>query len=219
MTTDKTTVSKYGTAMYVTYGVHLYVTYVCSKCGCQVLTEHIVRATNGASGGAGAWNRKSINEQVDYDAACRMTSKLLDILEERKDGQYRTAKFNCKCGKCGRKEPWSKLRYGGLTFLTVLLSIAGVFAILGAAMIKDYIILLTAVCALLVLLTCYVLYRVVNTGKMEKLTAALPVRSLPAFSQEFEEVLNEAVRNSENEHRELYIDKKLQKKMKGKVNE
>lgn len=217
MTTDKTTVSKYGTAMYVTYGVHLYVTYVCSKCGCQVLTEHIVRATNGASGGA--WNRKSINEGADYNAAGRMTSKLLDILEERKDGQYRTAKFNCKCGKCGRKEPWSKLRYGGLTFLTVLLSIAGVFAILGAAMIKDYIILLTVGCALLVLLTCYVLYRVVNTGKMEKLTAALPVKSLPAFSQEFEEVLNEAVRNSENEHRELYIDKKLQKKMKGKVNE
>mgnify|MGYP001159016367 CR=1 FL=1 len=217
MTQDKTTVStRYGVHLSVTYGIHLYVTYVCSKCGCQVLTEHIVRATNGASGGA--WNRKSINEQADYDAASRMTSKLLDILEERKDGQYRTAKFNCKCGKCGHKEPWSKLRYGFLTFLTILLSIAGVFAILGAAMIKDYIILLTGVCALLFLLTCYVLYRVVNTRKMEKLTAALPVKSLPAFSQEFEEVLNEAVRNSENEHRELYIDKKLQNRMKGVVN-
>ena len=209
MSLAKTTVS--------IYDVPLYVTYVCSECGCQVLTKHIIRET-GQSRGA-VWNSSEIREKADYNASSRMTSKLLDILEERKDGQYRTAKFNCKCGKCGHKEPWSKLRYGGLTFLTVLLSIAGVFAILGAVMIKDYIILLTAVCALLVLLTCYVLYRVVNTGKMEKLTAALPVRSLPAFSQEFEEVLNEAVRNSENEHRELYIDKKLQKKMKGKVNE
>lgn len=214
---DKTTVSKYGTAMYVTVGVHLYVTYVCSKCGCQVLTEHIVRATDGASGGA--WNRKSINENADYNASGRMTSKLLDILEERKDGQYRTAKFNCKCGKCGHKEPWSKLRYGFLTFLTVLLSIAGVFTIIGAAMIKDHVILLISVCVVVCLLVCYFLYRGSNTRKMEKLTAALPEKSLPAFSQELEEVLNEAVRNSENEHRELYIDKKLQKKMKGKVNE
>lgn len=214
---DKTTVSKYGTAMYVTVGVHLYVTYVCSKCGCQVLTEHIVRATDGASGGA--WNRKSINENADYNASGRMTSKLLDILEERKDGQYRTAKFNCKCGKCGHKEPWSKLRYGFLTFLTVLLSIAGVFTIIGAAMIKDHVILLTTVCALLLLLASYFLYRGSNTRKMEKLTAALPEKSLPTFSQELEEVLNEAVRNSENEHRELCIDKKLQNRMKGVVNE
>jgi len=216
MTQDKTTVSAYGTNLCVTYGIHLYVTYVCSKCGCQVLTEHIVRATDSARDNA--WNRNSINEKADYNAAGRMTSKLLDILEERKYGQYRTAKFNCKCGKCGHKEPWSKLRYGFLTFLTVLFSIAGVFTILGAAMIKDYIILLTAVCSLLSLLACYVLYRVLNTRKIEKLTAALPAKSLPAFSQEFEEVLNEAVRNSENEHRELYIDKKLQNRMKGVVN-
>lgn len=213
---DKTTVSKYGTAMYVTVGVHLYVTYVCSKCGCQVLTEHIVRATDGASGGA--WNRKSINEGADYNAAGRMTSKLLDILEERRDGQYRTAKFNCKCSKCGHKEPWSKLRYGFLTFLTVLMSIVGVFAIIGAAMIEDHILLLISVCAIVCLLVCYFSYRVAHTGKMEKLTAALPEKSLPAFSQELEEVLNEAVRNSENEHRELCIDKKLLNKMKGVVN-
>lgn len=199
------------------YKVPLYVTYVCSQCGCQVVAEHIIKETVYSSGTI--WNQSKIREKSSYDAKERMTHKLFDILEERKEGKYRTAKFNCKCGKCGQKEPWSRICYNWLTDLTALFSVIAVLIVVYCLLIKDYMLAAVSGGSLIVLLSTYIAYRIANTMKMEKLTALLPVNSLPAFSQDLDEVLEEAVRKSEVESRELYIDKKLQKKMKGMVNQ
>lgn len=198
------------------YKVPLYVTYVCSKCGSQVVAEHIISESGHSSGAA--WNLDKTREKAYHDAAGKMTHKLLDIVEERKEGKYRTAEFNCKCGKCGNREPWSRLRYKNLTDMLLLLFVLTFFAMLYCIMIKNYIAAYAVAGTMAALLIGYAVYRICHTRKMEKLTAALSVKSLPVFSQELDEIVTEALRNSETEHRELYIDKKLQKKMKGRVN-
>lgn len=197
--------------------VPLYVTYVCSKCGSQVVTEHVINETGYSSGAA--WNLDDIREKAYHDAAGRMTGKLLDILEERKDGQYRTAKFKCKCGKCGNREPWARLCFDGFSSITALVILIGIIAAIYCFAVNNYAATWTAIGIMAALLLTYITYRICHTRKMEKLTAALSVKSLPSFSQELDEVLAKALSDSESEHRELYIDKKLRNVMKGRLNQ
>lgn len=199
------------------YKVPLYVTYVCSKCGSQVVAEHIISESGHSSGAA--WNLDKTREKAYHDAASKMTRKLLDIVEERKEGIYRTAKLECKCSKCGNREPWARVRYNGSSGITALISVIGVPSAIYYFIVKNYTLSAFIIGITAAILLIYVVYRICHTRKMEKLTAALSVKSLPAFSQELDEIVTEALRNSEAEHRELYIDKKLQKEMKGRLNQ
>ncbi len=195
----------------------LYVTYTCSVCDAQNLVQHSISA--GGSGGAFGFiseSRLDAKEKASSDAGGRLIRKLLDICEEREEGKYRTAQFRCKCGKCGNKEPWARMRYMNITAITAFLALIGLLAVFYLCCISRFTEAAVIGGAVLVVLAAYWTYRIIHTCRMEALTAQLPPESHPAFSQEFDEVKALAAQRSRATGGELFTDRKIKKIMKGR---
>ena len=195
----------------------LFVTYTCSRCGVQNLAEHTLKASGSASSFMGFQMDKA-RDKAESMARDKLTRRLLTIQEEQKKGRYRTVQFGCRCEKCGSREPWARMRYSGFQVMLVLLTIAMAFGALFLAAWRWYspAVLLLAACVFMWI--CFFALRAGHTRRMEAMTAMLPEKCLPAFSQDAQEIAAEMGRRRALEHNELVIEKKLLKKMKGKVN-
>ena len=187
-TTAKTSVS-----------IPLYVHYKCSKCGeINNCVHTVVETRSSTQKGVVLSNstRKGLLEQSSERATAAMGRKLTKIFTEKESGKYEAAEFDCKCKRCGHKEPWSRMRYtlidsimGVLLPFSLLFSLASIYVGIWYA----------------VVLTSWFLFKRLHTNRMNTLIQQLPKSALPIFSLTQGEVFS-----NENDDKEIEAVKNTQ---------
>lgn len=182
------------TTANTTVSIPLYVHYKCSKCGEINNTVHtVVETRSSTQKGVVLSNstRKGLLEQSSERATAAMGRKLTKIFTEKESGKYEAAEFDCKCKRCGHREPWSRMRYtlidsimGVLLPFSILFSLASIYVGIWYA----------------VVLASWFLFKRLHTNRMNILIRQLPKSALPVFS-----LIQEEVFSSENDDKEIEV--------------
>lgn len=161
-----------------------YTGYRCSKCAKRNVFQHKVcvigcAETNDPYVSAGT--RLHLENLAEIQAKYRLQARVEAILQEQKNGVYRTAEYNYKCSRCGHKEPWSRLRF---TTWKIIAPIVGLFGFIGVlfALSVGPILALAALAALAAVIGVpFIVHRILVHFRERKI-AELPQDARPVLT-------------------------------------
>lgn len=149
--------------------------YICSKCGEEVIFNHVVEAKKEASESVlfvKETTQKDLENEALQSAKAAAGKKLGQICLEIENGRYDSAEFHCSCPHCSHQEPWSKLRFSrvesilrNLFWIILLLSLVSLwFAAIYAG-----------------LLAVWFLYKAIHRRRIYQQIDILPAVSRPKY--------------------------------------
>lgn len=87
--------------------------YKCSYCGAD---NRAVQRISGI-GQTGLFFGSPTNPDYRQDAQNSLLELIKDLCKQKPSERYVDAEFDCKCCKCGKREPWARLRYDYIKYV------------------------------------------------------------------------------------------------------